>query len=64
MISLSNLRRPLTPSMGISVVHGTDIEAEMLIQQAYLALYEAKRTGRNRICVFEDKRSINEKTVP
>jgi len=64
MISLSNLRRPLTLSMGISVVHGADIEAEMLIQQADLALYEAKRTGRNRICVFEDKRSINEKTVP
>ena len=49
----SELKSPLTLSMGISTLHGNEIEADVLIQQADLALYEAKRTGRNRICVFE-----------
>jgi len=63
VMSPSDLMRPLTVSMGISIVHGTNLEADVLIQQADLALYEAKRTGRNRICVFEDKGSINEKRL-
>jgi len=58
VMSPSDLRRPLTLSMGISILHGTDIKADVLVQQADLALYEAKRTGRNRICVFEDKGSV------
>jgi diguanylate cyclase (GGDEF)-like protein len=52
---LSDLKRPLTLSIGISLLHGTDIEAEMIIRQADLALYEAKGRGRDQICVFEDK---------
>jgi diguanylate cyclase (GGDEF)-like protein len=57
----SELKSPLTLSMGISTLHGNDIEADVLIQQADLALYEAKHTGRNRICVFESP--INTKKV-
>jgi diguanylate cyclase (GGDEF)-like protein len=49
------LKRPLTLSIGISVLHGMDIEAELIIQQADLALYQAKESGRNQICIFEDK---------
>jgi diguanylate cyclase (GGDEF)-like protein len=56
---LSELKSRLTLSMGISTLHGSEIEPEALIQQADLALYEAKRTGRNRICIFES--SINAK---
>ena len=56
----SDLKHPLTLSMGISTLHGNDIEADVLIQQADIALYEAKRTGRDRICVFEDKSLVNE----
>jgi diguanylate cyclase (GGDEF)-like protein len=59
----SDLKQPLTLSMGISTLHGNKIKADLLIQQADLALYEAKRTGRNQICVFEDNRSTN-KTDP
>jgi diguanylate cyclase (GGDEF)-like protein len=51
----SDLQRPLTLSLGISTLHGEDIEVDTLIQQADHALYEAKRTGRDRICVFENK---------
>jgi len=55
MMNLSELKCPLTLSMGISLLQGTDITVDEFIQQADLALYEAKRMGRNRICVFEDK---------
>jgi diguanylate cyclase (GGDEF)-like protein len=58
---LSDLKRPLTLSIGISLLHGTDIEAEMIIRQADLALYEAKGRGRDQICVFEDKGLSDEK---
>ena len=56
----SDLKHPLTLSMGISTLHGNEIEADLLIQQADLALYKAKRTGRNQICIFEDNSSANE----
>jgi diguanylate cyclase (GGDEF)-like protein len=44
---------PVTVSIGISVLSGADVEAEMLVKEADLALYQAKQTGRNRICIFE-----------
>jgi PleD family two-component response regulator len=39
--------------MGISILAGSIPEAAVLIQQADMALYEAKRSGRDRICVFD-----------
>ena len=53
MIASLELMRPLTLSMGISILAGASPEAAVLIQQADMALYEAKRSGRDRICVFE-----------
>ncbi len=44
---------PITVSMGITILAGADIDAEKLVKEADMALYEAKQTGRNRICVFE-----------
>jgi diguanylate cyclase (GGDEF)-like protein len=58
-----DLKHPLTLSMGISTLHGHELEANALIQQADLALYKAKRTGRNQVCVFEENSSAN-KTDP
>jgi diguanylate cyclase (GGDEF)-like protein len=60
----SELKQPLTLSMGVSTLHGTNVETDLLIQQADLALYEAKRTGRNRICTFEQYSSTNETGIP
>ena len=57
----SDFEDPITVSMGISVMSGADLKAETLVKEADLALYEAKQTGRNRICVF--KRPINEENV-
>lgn len=41
-----------TVSVGIHVASG-DVELYRLMSHADLALYEAKRTGRDRVCVFE-----------
>jgi diguanylate cyclase (GGDEF)-like protein len=64
MADAPELKRSLTVSIGVSTLHGSDIEAATLIQQADLALYQAKRTGRNRVCVFDDKSSVNETGLP
>ena len=58
----AGLKRPLTLSIGISTLQGTDIDAEVLVQQADLALYEAKGKGRDQICVFNNARSFHEQT--
>jgi PleD family two-component response regulator len=34
----------------------------VLIQQADLALYEAKGKGRDQICIFNNTRSLHEQT--
>jgi diguanylate cyclase (GGDEF)-like protein len=60
MTTSSDLKHPLTLSMGVSTLHGNHVAADVLVQQADLALYEAKRTGRNRICTFENNSSVNE----
>jgi diguanylate cyclase (GGDEF)-like protein len=64
MTNSSDLKYPLTLSMGVSTLHGSAVEAEVLVQRADSALYEAKRTGRNRICLFEDQSSVNETGFP
>ena len=48
------LERPITVSMGISLADEAEVTTGTLVQQADLALYQAKRTGRNRICVFPE----------
>lgn len=59
--SSGEFKRPLTLSIGISLLYEMDTEADTLVQQADLALYEAKRRGRNRICIYENNRVIKEK---
>jgi len=59
----SELKRPITLSMGINALQATDGEVETLMQQADLALYEAKGMGRDRVCVFEDKRAAGQEIL-
>jgi diguanylate cyclase (GGDEF)-like protein len=59
-----DFENPITVSMGISVLTKKGTQADELIREADIALYEAKHTGRNRICVFKDEHaSANDKTM-
>ena len=51
---LSHLESPISLSAGVRVLQGGAIEEEIIVQQADLALYEAKRTGRDQVCVFKE----------
>jgi diguanylate cyclase (GGDEF)-like protein len=61
MSAQADLKRQITLSMGISILSGTAVEAEEFMQRADLALYEAKKLGRNRICVFQEVKSADGK---
>lgn len=45
----------ISASIGLNVVVGNDWTASMLLREADHALYEAKRTGRQRIVQFDDR---------
>lgn len=59
-----DLKRSITVSIGISVLHGTKVEGDIMIQQADLALYEAKKRGRNRVCIYDPQKVLNQPTEP
>ena len=50
LAGLSSLERPLSISVGITSVVGAN--ADSIVQQADMALYAAKRAGRNQDSVF------------
>lgn len=45
----------LTTSIGLADFHADPLSAQQLIEQADAALYKAKRTGKNRVCVFDEE---------
>ena len=53
----SELKRPITLSMGVNVLTASNGMVETLMQQTDRALYEAKALGRDQLRVFEDKPS-------
>ncbi|MDQ3005929.1 MAG: GGDEF domain-containing protein, partial [Chloroflexota bacterium] len=53
--SISELKRPITISLGLVGLKGDIYKPEALLHQADQALYEAKKTGRNRICIYQEK---------
>ncbi len=64
VIAAQGRRIPVTISVGASICHaGMDGVGE-LIKEADLALYEAKRSGRNRVCHYapamDDARATND----
>lgn len=61
---LSDLKRPITLSIGLTASMSLDTDAESLIRQADLALYESKRNGRNRISLFTNDQVVDESQYP
>jgi diguanylate cyclase (GGDEF)-like protein len=53
VITVHKHRIPVTVSVGLSVCHAEAGGIDELLKQADIALYEAKRTGRNRVCQFD-----------
>lgn len=45
----------VTCSIGLAYCPSDGIEVEALLSRADMAMYQAKRSGRNRFCVYEDE---------
>lgn len=52
-------------SIGLTLFHGSLINSEDLLKQADMAMYQAKQSGRNTLCVFDPdmQTSLNERTA-
>lgn len=49
----------MTVSIGLVIRHGSGIDIDELLQQADKALYCAKQSGRNRVCVFAPEMGVD-----
>jgi PleD family two-component response regulator len=57
----------VTVSVGVSAAEGADVEYQSLFHDADVALYEAKRSGRNRVAVagrLADAEAIDPAVAP
>jgi diguanylate cyclase (GGDEF)-like protein len=52
-------RIPVTISVGAGICHADMNGIEELLKQADIALYEAKRSGRNRVCRFAPRQAAD-----
>ena len=48
----------ISASIGISIVNSPDIDANIFLKEADIAMYEAKRQGRDGIILFNDELSL------
>jgi diguanylate cyclase (GGDEF)-like protein len=53
--AISNLKQPITISLGVAMLEQHIHKPEVLLECADQALYEAKKGGRNRICLYTEK---------
>jgi diguanylate cyclase (GGDEF)-like protein len=53
VITVAGQRIPVTVSVGASICHADMAGIDELLKQADVALYDAKRSGRNRVCRFD-----------
>lgn len=50
---LGNHDYSITPSIGVALFSGQNVTIEMLMRQADIAMYQAKKSGRNTVCLFD-----------
>jgi len=53
--SLNGYEYSISPSIGVCLFKGNEEEVEELIQHADLAMYQAKNSGRNKVCFCESE---------
>lgn len=58
-ISPKNHRIKFTVSIGIAMLRPQDVDLEAILHKADLALYEAKRNGRNRVELSKEEMPNN-----
>ena len=51
---MSGLKCQITVSLGVTELGEQILEADALLSLADQALYQAKRKGRNRVCIYHD----------
>lgn len=59
-VTAKNEKIKFTVSIGVAMLHPSDTDLESILHRSDLALYEAKRNGRNRVVMF--KESTEEET--
>lgn len=50
---LNGLEHISSPSIGVSLFRGHQLSLEEILKQADLAMYQAKSSGRNKVCFFD-----------
>ncbi len=50
---LNGLEHLSSPSIGVSLFRGHQLSLEEILKQADLAMYQAKSSGRNKVCFFD-----------
>jgi diguanylate cyclase (GGDEF)-like protein len=53
--AIPDLKCPITISLGIAMLSEDIYTSESLLQHVDQALYEAKKTGRNKVCIYQGK---------
>lgn len=59
VIVLPDLSIKVTVSIGIATLEDKNINIDTLLDQADKALYEAKKTGRNKVCVHQNNLEVS-----
>jgi len=57
-IAFGDEEASISASIGVKVVHGDDWSTSALLREADHALYEAKRTGRERVVRFDEQLAV------
>ncbi len=55
---LKSIEHNSSPSMGVSLFRGHQNSIDEILKQADLAMYQAKSTGRNRVCFFDPEMQV------
>lgn len=58
--NLAGLKRPITLSIGLSALPVVNVGPDVLVKEADLALYDAKRNGRNQTRIFTEDEEKSE----